>query len=64
VRAAVKVTGRRGIHVWIPVARLDYHETRAWTDAVSKADSKPAVSHNDVVYDTRTTSVVRLRHAA
>jgi hypothetical protein len=26
--------------------------------------SKPAVSHNDVAYDSRATSVVRLRHAA
>jgi bifunctional non-homologous end joining protein LigD len=37
VRAGVKVTGRRGIHVWIPVAPgLDYEGTRTWTEELSK----------------------------
>jgi bifunctional non-homologous end joining protein LigD len=38
VRAAAKVTGRRGIQVWIPVAAgLTFHDTRAWTEQLSKA---------------------------
>jgi bifunctional non-homologous end joining protein LigD len=38
VRAAAKVTGRRGIQVWIPVAAgLDFHDTRSWTEQLSKA---------------------------
>jgi bifunctional non-homologous end joining protein LigD len=37
VRAGVKVTGRRGIHIWIPVAAgLDYHDTYTWTEELSK----------------------------
>jgi bifunctional non-homologous end joining protein LigD len=38
VRAAAKVTGSRGIHIWIPVAAgLDFHDTRAWAEQLSKA---------------------------
>jgi bifunctional non-homologous end joining protein LigD len=38
VRAAVKLTGRRGIHIWIPVADgLTFHDTRTWTQQLSKA---------------------------
>ncbi len=38
VRAAAKLTGRRGIHIWIPVeAGLTYRDTRAWTEQLSKA---------------------------
>jgi bifunctional non-homologous end joining protein LigD len=37
LRAAVKVTGRRGIHVWIPVAGgLSFRETRTWAEQLSK----------------------------
>jgi bifunctional non-homologous end joining protein LigD len=37
VRAGVKVTGRRGIHLWIPVAAgLTFADTRAWTEQLSK----------------------------
>jgi bifunctional non-homologous end joining protein LigD len=38
VRAQPKVTGRRGIQVWIPVvAGLGYEDTRAWVEQLSKA---------------------------
>jgi bifunctional non-homologous end joining protein LigD len=38
VRAAAKLTGRRGLHIWIPVAAgLSFHDTRAWTEQLSKA---------------------------
>jgi bifunctional non-homologous end joining protein LigD len=38
VRAAPKLTGRRGLHIWIPVeAGLSFHDTRAWTERLSKA---------------------------
>jgi len=38
VRAAAKLTGRRGIHIWIPVADgLSFHDTRTWTAQLSKA---------------------------
>jgi bifunctional non-homologous end joining protein LigD len=38
VRAAAKVTGQRGIQVWIPVAAgLDFQDTRSWTERLSKA---------------------------
>jgi bifunctional non-homologous end joining protein LigD len=38
VRATPKVTGRRGIQVWVPVAaRYTFDETRAWVEAVSRA---------------------------
>ena len=38
VRAAAKVTGRRGIQVWIPVAAgLTFRDTRTWTEQLSKA---------------------------
>jgi bifunctional non-homologous end joining protein LigD len=38
VRAAAKVSGRRGIHIWIPVtAGLSFHDTRAWAEQLSKA---------------------------
>ena len=37
VRAAAKVTGRRGIHIWIPVAAgLTFHDTRVWAEQLSK----------------------------
>jgi bifunctional non-homologous end joining protein LigD len=37
VRAAAKVTGRRGIHIWIPVASgLSFRDTRAWAEQLSK----------------------------
>jgi bifunctional non-homologous end joining protein LigD len=35
-----KVTGRRGVHIWIPlVARCTFSETRAWVEKVSRAVS-------------------------
>jgi bifunctional non-homologous end joining protein LigD len=38
VRAYPKVTGRRGIQAWIPIApKYDYHETSAWVEGVSRA---------------------------
>jgi bifunctional non-homologous end joining protein LigD len=38
VRAQPKVTGRRGIQIWIPVARgPSFHETRAWVEQLSRA---------------------------
>jgi bifunctional non-homologous end joining protein LigD len=38
VRAAPKLTGRRGLHIWIPVAAgLSFADTRAWTEKLSKA---------------------------
>jgi bifunctional non-homologous end joining protein LigD len=38
VRAAVKLTGRRGIHIWIPVEPgLTFADTRSWTEQLSKA---------------------------
>jgi bifunctional non-homologous end joining protein LigD len=38
VRAQPKVTGRRGIQIWIPVADgLGYEETRGWVEQLSKA---------------------------
>ena len=37
LRAAVKVTGRRGIHIWIPVVKgLSFHDTRTWAEQLSK----------------------------
>jgi bifunctional non-homologous end joining protein LigD len=37
VRAWPKVTGRRGIQVWVPVARgPDFSETRAWVEKLSR----------------------------
>jgi len=37
VRARAKVTGRRGIQVWIPVeASLSYEDTRIWVEHLSK----------------------------
>jgi bifunctional non-homologous end joining protein LigD len=37
VRAAVKVTGRRGVHIWIPVAEgLSFRDTRTWAEQLSK----------------------------
>jgi bifunctional non-homologous end joining protein LigD len=37
VKAQPKVTGRRGIQVWIPVrAGLTYQDTRSWVEALSK----------------------------
>jgi bifunctional non-homologous end joining protein LigD len=38
VKGAPKVTGRRGIQIWIPVtAGLDYADTRGWVEDLSKA---------------------------
>lgn len=38
VDAGPKVTGRRGIQIWIPVApRYTFDETRAWVEKVSRA---------------------------
>ncbi|MDQ4084823.1 MAG: ATP-dependent DNA ligase [Actinomycetota bacterium] len=38
VRARPKVTGRRGIQIWVPTARgPTFHETRAWVEKLSKA---------------------------
>jgi bifunctional non-homologous end joining protein LigD len=38
VRAAPKVTGKRGIQIWVPVAaRTTFEETRAWVEKVSRA---------------------------
>jgi bifunctional non-homologous end joining protein LigD len=38
VRACAKVTGRRGIQIWIPVAGgLSFDDTRAWVERLSKA---------------------------
>jgi bifunctional non-homologous end joining protein LigD len=37
VRARAKVTGRRGIQIWIPIARgPSFDETRAWVEELSK----------------------------
>jgi bifunctional non-homologous end joining protein LigD len=37
VRAQPKVTGRRGIQIWIPVVEgLTYHDTRLWVEQLSK----------------------------
>jgi bifunctional non-homologous end joining protein LigD len=38
VRAQPKLTGRRGIQIWVPVARgPGFDETRAWAEQLSKA---------------------------
>ncbi len=38
VRAQPKVTGRRGIQIWVPIARgPSFTETRAWAEQLSKA---------------------------
>jgi bifunctional non-homologous end joining protein LigD len=38
VRAAPKVTGRRGIQIWVPIARGPaFAETRAWVEQLSRA---------------------------
>lgn len=38
VTGCPKVTGKRGIHVWIPVRSLyTFEQTRAWVEAVSRA---------------------------
>jgi bifunctional non-homologous end joining protein LigD len=38
VRGQPKVTGRRGIQVWVPVARgPGFDETRAWVEQVSRS---------------------------
>jgi len=38
VRAQPKLTGRRGIQIWVPVARgPDFAETRAWVEQLSRA---------------------------
>lgn len=38
VRAAPKVTGKRGIQIWIPVAPgLTFEDTRDWVEALSRA---------------------------
>jgi bifunctional non-homologous end joining protein LigD len=38
VRAQPKVTGRRGIQIWVPIARgPSFAETRAWAEGLSRA---------------------------
>jgi bifunctional non-homologous end joining protein LigD len=38
VRAQPKVTGRRGLQIWVPIARgPSFAETRAWAEALSRA---------------------------
>jgi bifunctional non-homologous end joining protein LigD len=38
VRSGAKVTGRRGIQIWVPVARgPSFAETRAWVEQLSRA---------------------------
>ena len=38
MRAQPKVTGRRGIQIWVPVARgPSFAETRAWVEQLSRA---------------------------
>jgi bifunctional non-homologous end joining protein LigD len=38
VRAQPKLTGRRGLQIWVPVARgPDFAETRAWVEQLSRA---------------------------
>jgi bifunctional non-homologous end joining protein LigD len=38
VRARAKITGRRGIQIWIPIARgPSFDETRAWVEQLSKS---------------------------
>jgi bifunctional non-homologous end joining protein LigD len=38
ISASPKVTGRRGIQIWVPIARgPDFAETRAWTEKLSKS---------------------------
>ena len=38
VRARPKVTGRRGIQIWVPIARgPSFDETRAWVEQLSKS---------------------------
>jgi bifunctional non-homologous end joining protein LigD len=38
VQAAPKVTGKRGIQIWVPAApQYTFDETRAWVEAVSRA---------------------------
>jgi bifunctional non-homologous end joining protein LigD len=37
VRAGIKVTGRRGIQIWVPVARgPGFEETRSWVEQLSR----------------------------
>ncbi len=41
VKAWPKVTGKRGIQVWVPVKQIyTYRETSAWVEAVSRADRR------------------------
>jgi len=38
VRGQPKVTGQRGIQIWVPIARgYSFDETRAWVEAISRA---------------------------
>jgi bifunctional non-homologous end joining protein LigD len=38
VRAAAKVSGRRGIHIWVPVEpRYSFRETSSWVEKLSRA---------------------------
>jgi bifunctional non-homologous end joining protein LigD len=38
LRAVAKVTGQRGIHIWIPVVpEYSFHETSAWVEKLSRA---------------------------
>jgi bifunctional non-homologous end joining protein LigD len=41
VMARAKVTGRRGIQIWIPIERrLDFDQTRAWVEQLSRSVSE------------------------
>jgi bifunctional non-homologous end joining protein LigD len=41
VRACPKVTGKRGIQIWVPIADgCSFDETRAWVEAISRAIGK------------------------
>jgi bifunctional non-homologous end joining protein LigD len=41
VRACAKVTGRRGIQIWVPIVRgPSFDETRAWVEQLSKTVGK------------------------
>jgi bifunctional non-homologous end joining protein LigD len=38
VAAAIKLTGRRGIHIWVPIERgPTFDDTRAWVEQLSRA---------------------------
>jgi len=37
VRGQPKVTGRRGLQIWIPVAGLSFQDTRSWAERLSRS---------------------------